>query len=169
MTDAGSLALLTAYFSDRQSSFPVEQGAYQTTFPVAGDFLPPNGVFLLVGEPSADPEQPWVGCGGIRRIGDAPDEGPRYEIKHLWLQPGTRGRGWGRALLVELERRARSFGAVELVLDTNSSLRAAASLYRSAGFEDSPPYNDNPNATNWYRKRLARGQYGSMTISSTSN
>ena len=162
MTDAASLALLTAYFSDRQSGFPVEQGSYRTTFPVAGDFLPPHGVFLLVGEPGTGRaqagaqagEQAWVGCGGIRRIGDTPDGGPRYEVKHLWLQPGTRGRGWGRALLGELERRARSFGALELVLDTNASLRAAGALYRSAGFEDSAPYNDNPNATNWYRKSL---------------
>jgi len=154
VTDAGSLALLTAYFSDRQSSFPVEQGAYRTTFPVAGDFLPPQGVFLLVGEPSGNPEQAWVGCGGIRRIGDTPAGGARYEVKHLWLQPGTRGRGWGRALLAELERRARAFGAAELVLDTNASLRAAGALYRSVGFEDCPPYNDNPNATNWYRKSL---------------
>jgi len=40
------------------------------------------------------------------------------------------------------------------VLDTNDSLEAAAGLYRSSGFESVPAYNDNPNATTWYRKRL---------------
>jgi hypothetical protein len=45
-------------------------------------------------------------------------------------------------------------GATELVLDTNASLEAAAGLYQSSGFLDVPAYNDNPNATNWYRKEL---------------
>ncbi len=40
------------------------------------------------------------------------------------------------------------------MLDTNDSLAAAGALYRSAGFERIPPYNDNPNATAWYRKPL---------------
>jgi GNAT superfamily N-acetyltransferase len=78
----------------------------------------------------------------------------RFEAKHLWLQPQVRGRGWGSLLLAELERRAREFGASEMVLDTNASLEAAGQLYQRSGYEDVPPYNDNPNATNWYRKRL---------------
>jgi ribosomal protein S18 acetylase RimI-like enzyme len=66
----------------------------------------------------------------------------------------VRGRGWGSLLLAELEARARQFGATEMVLDTNSSLEAAGALYQRSGYEDVPPYNDNPNATNWYRKKL---------------
>jgi GNAT superfamily N-acetyltransferase len=62
--------------------------------------------------------------------------------------------GVGRALLAELERRALALGATELVLDTNDSLEAAGSLYRSSGFEPSEPYNGNPNATAWFRKSL---------------
>jgi GNAT superfamily N-acetyltransferase len=166
VTDARSLSLLTQYFSDRQSGFPADQGRYRTTFPASSDFLPPRGVFLLLGEETSDhgrEDRPgngaartWVGCGGIRRIDDGPDRAVRYEVKHLWLQLEVRGRGWGSALLAELERRARGFGATELVLDTNASLTAAAALYASAGFTDCPPYNDNPNATNWYRKVLSR-------------
>jgi GNAT superfamily N-acetyltransferase len=58
-------------------------------------------------------------------------------------------------LLVEdLERRAREFGAAELVLDTHHSLAAAGALYARAGFEAIAPYNDNPNATVWLRKVL---------------
>jgi hypothetical protein len=57
-------------------------------------------------------------------------------------------------LLAELERRAIGFGATESVLDTNASLTAAAGLYHSSGYRSIPPYNDNPNATNWYAKRL---------------
>ena len=155
VTDAGSIVLLTQYFSDRESSFPADQGAYRTTFPAPGEFVQPNGVFLLVREEPGKRERAFVGCGGIRRIADSPAGRVRYEVKHLWLQPQVRGRGWGRVLLAELERRARDFGADELVLDTNASLTAAGVLYSSAGYEDCAPYNDNPNATNWYRKLLA--------------
>lgn len=159
VTDVGALALLTQYFSDRESSFPSAQGTYRTTFPSPEQFVPPRGVFLLVSghddhDDRADSTITYVGCGGIRRIEDGADASVRYEIKHLFLQPQARGRGWGRALLSELERRAKEFGADEVVLDTNSSLEAAGVLYTQSGYEDVPPYNDNPNATNWYRKRL---------------
>lgn len=152
VADARALSLLTQYFSDRSSSFPSAQGPYRSSFPAPEQFLPPRGVFLLVGDP--ENTGAFVGCGGIRRIDDSPAGATRFEIKHLWLQPKARGRGWGRDLLVELERRSREFGAAELVLDTNASLEAAGGLYRSSGYEDTPAYNDNPNATNWYLKRL---------------
>lgn len=159
VTDVGALALLTQYFSDRESSFPSAQGTYRTTFPSPEQFVPPRGVFLLVSgleddTATANSTVTYVGCGGIRKIEDDVNGSVRYEIKHLFLQPQARGRGWGRELLGELERRAKEFGADEVVLDTNSSLEAAGLLYAQSGYEDVPPYNDNPNATNWYRKRL---------------
>ena len=55
-------------------------------------------------------------------------------------------------MLARLERRALALGATEFVLDTNASLEAAAGLYRSSGYDTIPAYNDNPNATDWYRK-----------------
>ncbi|RNE62483.1 GNAT family N-acetyltransferase [Cryobacterium tepidiphilum] len=160
VTDAGALALLTQYFSDRESSFPSTQGTYRTTFPNPEQFVPPTGLFLLVSEDrgtgSTDAgDTVFVGCGGIRRLETGPGEPVRFEIKHLFLQPHVRGRRWGRVLLAELERRAREMGAEEVVLDTNSSLEAAGALYTRSGYVDVPPYNDNPNATNWYLKRLS--------------
>ena len=53
-----------------------------------------------------------------------------------------------------MEDRPQQFGAEYLVLDTNESLVEAQSLYRSLGYELIEPYNDNPNATTWYRKAL---------------
>jgi ribosomal protein S18 acetylase RimI-like enzyme len=80
-----------------------------------------------------------------------PDRG---EVKHLWVRPAARGTGVGRALLADLERRAAAFGATEVVLDTNERLEAAQALYRSTGYREVEPYNDNPNATHWFAKGL---------------
>ncbi|MDC7803143.1 GNAT family N-acetyltransferase [Microbacterium laevaniformans] len=146
--DPRAHALLEEYFQMRADAFPQGQ-AYRPVFPTASVFTPPAGVFLvLVDEDGAD-----VGCGGIRRIEDAPT-GVRYEVKHLYLQPRTRGRGWGRLLLDGLEERARAFGAAELVLDTHHTLEAAGALYARSGFTAIEPYNENPNATRWYGKVL---------------
>lgn len=146
--------MLTEYFSSRELSFPAAQGRYRPVYPAAEQFVPPRGVFLVVEGDGPDGAPADVGCGGIRRLETEVGNPVRFEVKHLWLEPHTRGLGYGRALLRELERRAVEFGAQELVLDTNDSLTAAAGLYRSSGFIEIDPYNDNPNATTWYAKEL---------------
>jgi ribosomal protein S18 acetylase RimI-like enzyme len=153
-SDAAAHRLLEEYFRSRELGFTGAQG-YKTTFPDPTLFVPPRGVFLVVEGEDPEGRPADVGCGGIRRIDDGPGGEVRYEVKHLWLQPHLRGLGRGRALLAELETRARAFGADELLLDTNSSLEAAGGLYRTMGFVNIDPYNDNPNATDWYAKRLA--------------
>jgi GNAT superfamily N-acetyltransferase len=150
VTSAEALDLLDAYFAERAAGFPAAQGAYRPTYPTAEQFTPPAGVFLVVEDDGG-----VIGCGGVRRIQRRPETNEvRFEVKHLWLAPAARGRGAGRLLLEELERRAVGFGAQELVLDTNASLEAAGGLYRSSGYEDIEPYNANPNATHWYGKRV---------------
>ena len=136
--------LLSDYFGMRTETFPDGLGAYHTVFPDPAQFAPPAGVFLVI-----DDEFGAVGCGGGRVL--APH---RAGGKHLYLRARARGKGWGRELLAELEARAVGLGARQIVLDTNASLEAAQGLYRSTGYEDIAPYNDNPNATNWFAKRL---------------
>ncbi len=145
--------LLAEYFAMRVSTFPVH--TYTTVFPDPSVFEPPAGVFVVV----RDEEGVGVGCGGIRRIDDGP-VGVRYEVKHLYLRPLTRGGGWGRLLIEDLESRAIALGAGELVLDTHHTLEAAGRLYAAAGFEAIDPYNDNPNATRWYAKPIGPVQTG---------
>jgi GNAT superfamily N-acetyltransferase len=137
-------ALIAEYFAMRAGTFPIDLGDYHAAFPAAANFTPPAGVFLVVVEDGED-----IGCGGVKALSPV-----RYEIKHLWVQPRMQGRHLGRALLEQLELRARGFGATEVVLDTNASLVAAGNLYRSSGYEEIDAYNDNPNATHWFRKNL---------------
>ncbi len=145
--DPRAHALLEEYFQMRAQTFPVGQ-TYQPTFPVREAFEPPAGIFLVAVNEGLD-----VGCAGIRRLPDT-SEGGRYELKHLYLRPETRGRGWGRHLVAALVEQAREWDAYDLVLDTHHTLTAAGALYASQGFAETERYNDNPNATRWYRKVL---------------
>lgn len=137
-----SAELLGEYFASRELGMP----EYRTFRPDPAAYLAPAGVFLVVEDDTGAP----IGCGGLRML--TPTRG---EVKHLWVRPEARGTGAGRALLAELERIAREFGATEAVLDTNARLEAAQGLYRSSGYVEVEPYNDNPNATHWFHKPLA--------------
>lgn len=152
-TDPAAVALLEQYFDARAEGFPAEQGPYRRPVPVEEDFVEPSGVLLIVEGENLAGEPADVGCGGIRSVPDGP-LGPRRELKHLWVQPHTRRLGYGRALVDELERRARAVGAAELVLDTHTTQAAAGALYERLGFVSIPAYNDNPNATVWLGKPL---------------
>ena len=145
VTEDAAHTLLAEYFESRRASFPPAQGEYRTVFPDPSKFIAPDGVFLVVETaPEGD-----VGCGGIRRVDDH-----TFEVKHVWIQPRMRGSGLGKRLLTELERRAAELGATRIVLDTNESQAAAANLYRTTGYVEIEPYNDNANATNWFEKTL---------------
>lgn len=146
--DPRATELLTGYFTERASGFP--GGDYTVNLPDPSLFEPPAGVFLLaIGDDSAP-----LGCGGVKRLTPEANGTERFEIKHLYLRAAARGTGAGRRLLTALEARAVELGATVTVLDTNASLKAAGSLYRSSGYVETEPYNDNPNATHWFRKVL---------------
>jgi DNA-binding MarR family transcriptional regulator/GNAT superfamily N-acetyltransferase len=108
---------------------------------------PPNGL-LLVARLHAEP----VACGALKL-----PPGEPAEIKRLWVAPATRGLGVGRRVLSELEAHARRNGADVVHLDTNRALRAATALYRSSGYVEVEPFNDEPYADHWFEKRLAPG------------
>ena len=148
-TEPRARALLSEYFEMRGEAFPKGQ-TYRPVFPEASVFTPPAGIFLVL----VDDDGRDAGCGGIRRIDDGP-RGARYEVKHLYVDPSTRGRGYGRVLLEGLEAQAREWEAADLVLDTHHTLEAAGALYAKSGYVAIEPYNDNPNATRWYGKPLA--------------
>ncbi|GAA4181162.1 GNAT family N-acetyltransferase [Gryllotalpicola koreensis] len=152
VADARAQELLAEYFEYRIATFPL-MGGYVVKLPDAAVFTLPAGEFVL----ALDETGAAIGCGGIRRLPDDVLGGePRavWEVKHLWVRDAGRGRGTGRALLAELERRAVGHGATTIVLDTNRSLVAANRLYTSSGYLSIPPYNDNGNATTWFRKDL---------------
>ena len=54
----------------------------------------------------------------------------------------------------ELEARAVAEGARLLRLETNRALKEAIALYRSSGFCEVAPFNEEPYAHHWFEKSL---------------
>lgn len=72
-------------------------------------------------------------------------------LRWFLIDPGLRGRGLGRRLVSELVDAAREHGFRWLRLETFSDLRAAAAIYRDAGFslvaEETGPRWGRPEIT----------------------
>jgi putative acetyltransferase len=93
------------------------------------DFLPddarvPGGIFLvarLEGRP--------VGCGALRPMADGAGE-----VKRMFVEPGTRGRGVGRRIIGALEGSARRVGYSRLRLETGTRQPEAVRMYQRAGY-----------------------------------
>lgn len=131
------------YFDEISERFGFEVG---TALDDAGAaYTPPRGVFVLAG-PDASP----LACGAVQFL-----DAERGEIKRMWVSPEARGQGLARALLGHLEAVIAAHGRTESLLDTNSALTPAVSLYESAGYRSVPDYNGNPDANVWFAKRLA--------------
>jgi GNAT superfamily N-acetyltransferase len=108
------------------------------------ELRPPGGAYL-VGFEGNDP----VAGGGLRRLSQGV-----AEIKRMYVRPDARSRGVARALLVALEEEAWSLGYTAIRLDTGPKQEHGLALYRSAGYVDVEPYNDNPFACFWGEKLL---------------
>jgi DNA-binding MarR family transcriptional regulator/GNAT superfamily N-acetyltransferase len=92
-----------------------------------------------------------IGCGAVKHHADAP-----AEIKRMWIAPAARGLGLGRRLLEHLEACALAGGARVAHIETSGVLAEALALYRSAGWVEVPPFNDEPFADHWLEKALVR-------------
>jgi GNAT superfamily N-acetyltransferase len=77
------------------------------------------------------------------------------EVKRMRVHPQVQRRGFGRAILVALERRARELGYVRLVLDTTTLQRAAIALYRDHGYVETGRATVAGFPTLLFAKRLA--------------
>jgi DNA-binding MarR family transcriptional regulator/GNAT superfamily N-acetyltransferase len=93
-----------------------------------------------------------IGCGGVKHPSGRP-----AEIKRMWVSPSARGLGVGRRLLAELETIATARGASVARLETNGALVEAIAMYRSSGYEEVEPFNDEPFADHWFAKQLSGG------------
>ena len=128
---------------NRRSPRPFDPSVGATALPQ--EVRPPAGEFFV----AYLHEEP-IGCGAVKHHADAP-----AEIKRMWLAPRARGLGLGRRLLATLEACAQDDGATVAHIETSAVLTEALTLYRSAGWAEVPPFNDEPFADHWLEKALA--------------
>lgn len=135
---------LGQYFSELDRRF---QTGFDPSKSIPADeeeLRPPAGL-LLVASLRSDP----IGCGALKFHGNQP-----AELKRMWVAESARGLGLGRRLLSELEDHATAHGARVVRLETNKTLVEAISLYRSAGYIEVAPFNDEPYAHHWFEKKI---------------
>lgn len=137
-------ACLAQYFQELAERFPQGFDASLSSAPTLLDFAPPRGSFIVMRRNGQA-----VACGGFK-----PDGADAAYLKRMWVAREARGLGLGRRLLAELEERARSIGYRKLRLETERSLTEAQQLYRSSGYVEVPPFNDELYAHHWFEKRL---------------
>jgi putative acetyltransferase len=94
--------------------------------------MKPNVTFLV-----ARAQGRVVGCGATVKMGEN-----WAEIKRMFVSPAARGQQLGRRMLDALQDAARGQGAALLRLETGISQPEALGLYRSAGFQEIPPFGD---------------------------
>lgn len=135
---------LRRYYAELGRRFDDGFDPAATVTPDAGEFASPRGVFVVAtlgGEP--------IGCGGLLFT----DDDTAY-LKRMWVADSARGLGVGRGLLEHLERLAAHHDRSVVQLETNRVLAEAITLYRSAGYVEVEPFNDEPYAHHWFAKHL---------------
>ena len=121
-SDPRAVALMTA---QQRELRVVYQDTDERTEPFDPAILEGEGSVLLVWEEDGE----LLACGAIKRL-----DAHSAEVKRMYTVPHARGRGLGRALLLELIGRGRELGYARLVLETGDQQPEAVHLYESAGF-----------------------------------
>lgn len=107
-----------------------------------------------------------VAVGSVRDLAGIPDElGGTHpagtgEVKRVYVEPGARGQGLSRRVVVELEDRARAVGLTRLVLESGMMQPEAMGLYLSLGYdpiETYGPYAGFPGTRCFAKELSSRG------------
>jgi ribosomal protein S18 acetylase RimI-like enzyme len=108
-----------------------------------GKYSPPTGeLFLARTTGSKQPGEP-IGCVAVRSLSLA-DVPHCCEMKRLYVAPGGRGNGLGKALVRAALLAAKELGYENIRLDTLHTMEAARKLYAAEGFVECGQYYDTP-------------------------
>ena len=131
--------LLEAYGNSRKGD-PALLTYKQEVAKLPGKYAPPKGILLL-----ANWEAKPAGCVALR-----PLEADLGEVKRLYVHPNYRRKRIAQQLMERLLEEAEALGYQGVRLDSIPTMGAAQSLYEQMGFQEIPPYWQNPNAGTRY-------------------
>ncbi len=147
---AADLAAAASLFRAYAASLPISldyQDFEAELAELPGKYAPPRGALFLARNSAGAA----LGCVALRPF----DGSEVCEMKRLYVAPGGRGLGLGRALAEVIIAEAARLGYREMRLDTLPSMTAAVSLYGSVGFQPIAAYYDTPIAgTLFFSKKL---------------
>jgi len=132
--DIERVRLLFQEYWDSFDFTPCFQNFSQEVAELPGKYALPGGALAL-----ALVDDSPAGCAALRRVDDA-----RCEFKRLYVRPGFRRHGTGKALLHWVFDTARDLGYREIVADTMPVMQRALEMYLRAGFELTGPYGADP-------------------------
>ena len=95
-----------------------------------------------------------VGCVQLRELWQLPEA---CECKRLYVLPAWRGQRLSHRLMDLAEQQAVAAGYRWLYLDSKDNFATAIAMYKARGYTACERYNDNPQATVFFRKRLGPG------------
>ncbi|MGB3149512.1 MAG: GNAT family N-acetyltransferase [Maribacter sp.] len=92
-----------------------------------------------------------IGCGAIKRF-----NGSAMEVKRMYVNPKSRGKGIASLLLAELEKWTKDLGYTYCVLETGLRQPEAIALYKKNNYAIIPNYPPYEGITNsvCFRKAL---------------
>ncbi|MUL66369.1 GNAT family N-acetyltransferase [Mycobacterium sp. CBMA 234] len=117
------LAELAVEYATRYDGTVDGVAAWLRDYPAA-EFAPPAGA-MVIGLRDGVP----VTGGAFRRF-----DAETAELKRIWTDAGSRRRGYGRALLADLEARIVDAGYRRIYLTTGHNQPEAEALYLAAGY-----------------------------------
>lgn len=130
---AAAQALITEYLHWVAAAAAQHGGLrFDTRAMLASDLGADEGLYLVRDDGA------FTGVGRLQRL-----SATVAEIQRMYVRPAARRRGAARLLLERLLADARAGGYQTVRLESLRFLDAAHALYRSVGFQDIAPYDDN--------------------------
>ncbi len=115
--------------------FDIALGDYEKELlELPGEYSSPTGSLLI-----AFYDNNPAGCVALRKIDD-----DVCEMKRLYVKIKYRGNKIGKALVLEIIKKACQLGYKLMRLDTHPWMKDAELLYRSIGFKEIKAYHFNP-------------------------
>ncbi|VTR99291.1 acetyltransferase family protein : GCN5-related N-acetyltransferase OS=Acidovorax ebreus (strain TPSY) GN=Dtpsy_0284 PE=4 SV=1: Acetyltransf_1 [Gemmata massiliana] len=137
-TTPEELQTVRVLFQDYADALGIDLGFQNFAEELAGlpgKYAPPSGCILL-----AEVDGQPAGVVALK-----PLEGNACEMKRLYVRSPFRKEGVGRTLAERIIQEAKQLGYRRIRLDTIAPIMGkAVALYRALGFEEIPPYCDNP-------------------------